>query len=91
MKINGINSINVINNYKGNTEKIRKANNAADIKDVIEISEVGKTLNTYGSDPVRDNSKRIEELKEQIKNGTYNVDPMETARSMVKFMGDNEF
>ena len=31
------------------------------------------------------------QLKEQIKNGTYNVDPMETARSMVKFMGDNEF
>ncbi|NLK23499.1 MAG: flagellar biosynthesis anti-sigma factor FlgM [Clostridiales bacterium] len=90
MKINGVNSINVINNYKGNVEKINEKKKVASSQDVIEISEAGKTLNTYGSDPVKNNAKRIQELREQIKNGTYNVDPMETAKSMVNYMGDKE-
>ena len=90
MKINGINSINVINNYKGKAAKISEVSRAENIKDSIEISEAGKTLNVYGMDPIRDNSKRIQELKEQIKNGTYNVDPKETAKSMINFMGDKE-
>lgn len=92
MKIGGVNSINIINNYKGNVEKIKSKDKIQKNQDVIEISNEGKTLNAYSvSMPDVDNSSRIEDIKNRIANGTYDIDPAITAKSMINFMGENDF
>ena len=84
MKIQGINTQNIISTYKNNigrnTEKVERVNS----KDTIEISALGKTLNNYSLDSTSlDRSAKIEKIKSQIDNGTYNVDAKLTAQSII--------
>lgn len=84
MKIQGINTQNIISTYKNNigknTEKVERVNS----KDTIEISALGKTLNNYSLDNVSlDRSAKIEKIKAQIENGTYNVSAKLTAKSII--------
>lgn len=83
MKIDGLNTINIVNKYKGNTSKVSSKKEVSQTKDSIEISNEGKVLNTYSTEPIQDNAKKIAELKEKIANGTYKVDPKLTAQSMI--------
>lgn len=87
MKIQGINTQNIISTYKNhigrNTEKVERVNS----KDTIEISALGKTLNNYSLDSTSlDRSAKIEKIKYQIDNGTYNVDAKLTAQSIIDNM-----
>lgn len=87
MKIQGINTQNIISAYKNhigrNTEKVERVNS----KDTIEISALGKTLNNYSLDSTSlDRSAKIEKIKYQIDNGTYNVDAKLTAQSIIDNM-----
>ena len=93
MKIQGIGTNNDI--Y---TRYITKANKTASTEnkiikneDTIEISELGKELSSFSiEDNNLDREARIQELKEQIQNGTYEVDARLTAKSMIDSMrGDN--
>ena len=86
MKIDRVFSVNEINKYNTNVNKVSKSNQVTQIKDSIEITEAGKVLSTYSSEPLDNKSARIQELKEQIENGTYNIDPKLTAKSMLAFM-----
>ena len=84
MKIQGINTQNIISTYKNNigknTEKVERVNS----KDTIEISALGKKLNNYSLDNVSlDRSAKIEKIKAQIENGTYNVSAKLTAKSII--------
>lgn len=84
MKIQGINTQNIISTYKNNigknTEKVERINS----KDTIEISALGKTLKNYSLDSASlDRSAKIEKIKAQIENGTYNVSAKLTAKSII--------
>ena len=90
MNINGINSNNVINFYSKNKNRVSQTKEVNNVSDRIEISKLGKSLTNYTLEGVNvDNSKKIEELKNQINNGTYNVDAKLTARSMLDTIKDN--
>ena len=56
------------------------------------IRKIGENLNIYQNHSTRDNKKinenkkleRVEEIKKQIKNGTYKIDIQKTAEVMAK-------
>ena len=90
MNINGINSNNVINFYSKNKNRVSQTKEVNNVSGRIEISKLGKSLTNYTLEGVNvDNSKKIEELKNQINNGTYNVDAKLTARSILDTIKEN--
>ena len=90
MNINGINSNNVINLYSKNKNRVSQTKKVNNVSDRIEISKLGKSLTNYTLEGVNvDNSKKIQELKNQIYNGTYNVDAKLTARSILDTIKEN--
>ena len=90
MNINGINSNNVINFYSKKKNRVSQTKEVNNVSDRIEISKLGKSLTNYTLEGVNvDNSKKIEELKNQINNGTYNVDAKLTARSILDTIKEN--
>ena len=90
MNINGINSNNVINFYSKNKNRVSQTKEVNNVSDRIEISKLGKSLTNYTLEGVNvDNSKKIQELKNQINNGTYNVDAKLTARSILDTIKEN--
>ena len=44
----------------------------------------------FRSDLVIDKTKRIQEIKEQIANGTYNIDSKETAKSIINAINEGK-
>lgn len=91
MNVNGIGTQNIINLYSINSKN--KLNNIEKVKksDTIEISNLGKKLSIYdSSDLVIDKTKRIQEIKEQIANGTYNIDSKETAKSIINAINEGK-
>lgn len=91
MKVEGINSHNVINSYNSNKsrviDKVQKSNST----DRIEISEIGKSLNNYSLESSSINRlSNIEEIRNKINNGTYNVDAKLTAQSILDHIGGNK-
>ena len=91
MKIGGINSRNIISSYNNNQgrviDKVQKSNST----DRIEISEVGKSLKNYYSDNTNVNrSSNIEDIRNRINNGIYNVDAKLTAQSILDYIGGNK-
>lgn len=89
MKIGGMKVQNLYNNYNNNKVKDDQNVSKNKIKDRIEISNEAKKLSSFENSKSLDNSKRIEELKTMIKNGTYKVDAKLTAESMMKSIIEN--
>lgn len=91
MNIKGVGPAAGINYYNkvsiNRTEKIENHNNS----DRIEISEAAKTLKDYEVNTSSYNkAERIEEIKNKISNGTYNIDAKLTAKSMLDIMKGRE-
>lgn len=86
MKIERVFTVNELNKYTNKVNKINKSNEVVGIKDSIEITSVGKLLSAYAPEKFDDKSARIQELKEKIASGTYNIDPKLTAQSMINSM-----
>lgn len=87
MNIKGIGSPNAINYYNkvagtriDKTDKVKAS-------DRIELSEAAKALNDYVVETSSyDNKAKIEEIKNKISEGTYNIDAKLTAKSMIDIM-----
>lgn len=74
MKVNGVNPSKIVNLYANNKKTIEKKEQVQQ-KDSIQISSVAKSLSSYSIDDKFINSKeKIERLKSEISNGTYNKD-----------------
>lgn len=88
MKIQGIGTNNDI--YTRYTKVNKTASTKSKIvknEDTIEISELGKELSSFSiEDNNVDREAKIQELKEKIQNGTYEVDAKLTAKSMIDSM-----
>lgn len=87
MNIKGIGSPTGVNYYNkvssSRLDKIEKPKAG----DRIEISEAAKALKDYSIEPASyDNSGKIQEIKNKISNGTYNIDAKLTAKSMLDVM-----
>lgn len=86
MNIKGINTQGVSNIYKSNIVHETKKLEKVEKKDTIEISLIGKSLTNYSNDIKTDNREKVEAIKKQIGNGTYNVEGKLTASKMLEHM-----
>lgn len=87
MNIKGVGPANGVNYY--NKVAVSRAEKLENVKtsDRIEISEAAKVLNDYAiDDSSYNNEKKIQEIKNKISNGTYNIDAKLTAKSMLDVM-----
>ena len=84
MKLNPFGSQR-INPYTLQANKVDKVNRAANKqKDDVEISSTAKEMQQVAQLTSQRQAK-VEDLKIQVENGTYKVDPKEIAKSMIKF------
>nr|WP_110112538.1 flagellar biosynthesis anti-sigma factor FlgM [Bacillus sp. CGMCC 1.16541] len=88
MKINRYGSFSV-NPYKKQMDQQQKANVIDHKKDKVEISSQGKEMqhvNAFSTE----RQQKVEELKKQIQQGTYKVEPQDVAKSMIDFYTKNK-
>ncbi|WP_244834794.1 flagellar biosynthesis anti-sigma factor FlgM [Clostridium sp. BJN0001] len=84
MNINKIYGASFVNSYNKNVCAKKSTQNENSSKDTIEISNFAKTLSDYKNSNNVNNEKKISEIKDKIKSGTYNVDAKLTAESILK-------
>lgn len=91
MSINRINVHSAVNiyNMNKNINKFEKSNKAHSI-DRIEISELGKSIKDYSLDCNIDNTKKVEEIKEKVQNGTYKMNSKLTAKGILDAIKENK-
>lgn len=90
MNIKGVSQTN-INAYHNVSRKKIENKQIEGVKDKVEISEAAKTLQSYGIEELKDNTKRIEEIKKQLANGTYKPTANAISRAMYNVMKGKDF
>ncbi|MEG0296296.1 MAG: flagellar biosynthesis anti-sigma factor FlgM [Clostridium sp.] len=86
MNIKGMGNIRAIDAYSNNVKNKTVTNDKKVQGDRIELSDTAKALSDYSINQNEyDKSYKIEDIKNRIANGTYNVDAKLTAASMLKF------
>lgn len=89
MKINGVNPSKVVNLYSNNVKNVSKKAEVSQ-KDSIQISSLGKNLSSYSLDDKFANSnEKIENLRNEIANGTYSRDSKLVAQKILEAMKKN--
>lgn len=83
MNIKGIGTQGITNLYTRNSNKRASNEEKAKYKDVVEISALGKSLCAYDDINI-DNRQKVQELREKISNGTYNINGRLTAEGIVR-------
>lgn len=91
MKVNNVgadNKVNMVYNaYSSNVVKI----SSAPAKDSIEISEAGKMLSNLCSNfQIDNNENKVELIKTQVKNGTYDRNSRLVAQKIVDYFKGRE-
>lgn len=88
MKVEGISSQSIISSYQKNNNRTINKVQRSNSTDSIEISDIGKSLKNYSLDVSDVNrSATIEEIRNKISNGTYNIDAKLTAQSILDYIG----
>lgn len=90
MNIKGVSQTN-INAYHNVSRKKIENKQIEGVKDKVEISAAAKTLQSYGIEELKDNTKRIEEIKKQLTNGTYKPTAKAISRAMYNVMKGKDF
>lgn len=85
MKINNNMGPSGINPYKRQMNKLEATANPHGKKaDKVEISSTAKEMQQI-SQVSMERKQKVEDLKIQVENGTYKLDPKETAKSILSF------
>lgn len=87
MKINNVGPTG-LNPYKKNLNKLDEVKQSSFQKDKLEISSTAKELQ-HSSQLVTQRQERVEAIKVSVENGTYNVNPKDTAKSIINFYSKN--
>lgn len=82
MKINNFGTQG-INPYKKQANKLEQANVSGKPTDKVEISSTAKEMQLSSIDKAR--REKVEQLKIQVQNGQYHVDPKAVAKSIQSF------
>ncbi|WP_050616465.1 flagellar biosynthesis anti-sigma factor FlgM [Bacillus testis] len=88
MKINQVGPAGM-NPYKKNINKLDELKQSTYQKDKIEISSTAKEMQ-QSSQIVAQRQERVQDIKVSIQNGTYQVDPKATAKSLLDFYSKNK-
>lgn len=83
MKINNYGTSG-INPYKQQMNKLDQQKNTNKQNDKVEISATAKELQQV-SNVEKERQKKVEQLKIQVQNGQYKVDPQAVANGIAKF------
>lgn len=91
MKVNGVGLGKALQMYNnnGNSNKNISENKTQEKspKDSVEISKLGKSLSAYSTEEEFGMSKaKIEEIKKQVQNGTYNRDSKLIAQKILDYI-----
>ncbi|WP_029699411.1 flagellar biosynthesis anti-sigma factor FlgM [Clostridium sp. Ade.TY] len=86
MKIDSIRTNNMINVYKQQKRYENVNVTKKEIKDKVEISDAAKHLNKIKNDNENVNLDKINEIKNRINNGTYNVDSKKLAKKIIEII-----
>lgn len=90
MKINNVSINKVINIYDNKKQKI-EGRISKENKDKIEISNLGKKLSSLNCDILQKNSdKKVEEVRKEVKQGTYNRDSKLIAQKLIDVMKNRD-
>ncbi|MDP4088228.1 MAG: flagellar biosynthesis anti-sigma factor FlgM [Bacillota bacterium] len=90
MKINGVTPNKVISIYSVNRKEAAKDTKKTE-GDKIEISKLGKSLSDLALDGnFQLSDKRVEEIRNGISKGTYNVDSKQIAQKMINLIKGRE-
>lgn len=83
MKITGVSVNKIVNTYENNKNKVLE-NKKVCRKDTFLFSRLGKELCSFENEEVSSvTPERIEEIKNQIANGTYKIDSKLIAKKML--------
>ncbi len=86
MKIDSIRTNNMINVYKQQKRYENVNVTKKEMKDKVEISDAAKHLNKIKNDNENVNLDKINEIKNRINNGTYNVDSKKLAKKIIEII-----
>lgn len=90
MKIDNIGTNNKIYPFRENTKVYSKKQQNSK-SDIIEISNAAKHLSSYVScSSTQVSNKKVQEIKSQVENGTYNVDAKLVAQKMINIIKGRE-
>jgi negative regulator of flagellin synthesis FlgM len=90
MKINNIAQSSMIQNYNNNKRKIEKSKDLEKM-DSLQISSEARKLSVQTNGIIREEmSSKIDSIKSQIKQGTYNPDPKLIAQKMAAVIMGSE-
>ena len=84
MKINSVMANNAVNMYNKQKQHTKIDMGNKQLKDKVEISKDAKYLNKINNDNEEVNLEKINEIKQRIKSGTYNIDSRSLAKSILK-------
>ena len=84
MKINSVMANNVVNMYNKQKQHTKIEMGSKQLKDKVEISKDAKYLNKINNDNEEVNLEKINEIKQRIKGGTYNIDSRSLAKAILK-------
>ena len=84
MKINSVMANNAVNMYNKQKQHTKIEMGSKQLKDKVEISKDAKYLNKINNDNEEVNLEKINEIKQRIKNGTYNIDSRSLAKAILK-------
>ena len=73
MKINSVMANNAVNMYNKQKQHTKIEMGSKQLKDKVEISKDAKYLNKINNDNEEVNLEKINEIKQRIKSGTYNI------------------
>lgn len=88
MKINQTGLFGV-NPYKKQMEKMDQVKQASKKQDKVEISSAAKEMQ-QANQISAERQQKIDALKQQIQNGTYQVDAKATAKGIIDFYSKNK-
>ena len=84
MKINSVMANNAVNMYNKQKQHTKIEMGSKQLKDKVEISKDAKYLNKINNDNEEVNLEKINEIKQRIKSGTYNIDSISLAKAILK-------
>ena len=84
MKINSVMANNAVNMYNKQKQHTKIEIGSKQLKDKVEISKDAKYLNKINNDNEEVNLEKINEIKQRIKSGIYNIDSRSLAKAILK-------
>ena len=84
MKINSVMANNAVNMYNKQKQHTKIEMGSKQLKDKVEISKDAKYLNKINNDNEEVNLEKVNEIKQRIKSGTYNIGSRSLAKAILK-------